>query len=83
METDQIIWNEQRYFLFGMKPGNQQLFLYDVLKHIHPGDVKDVEQQLRKSIDETSVYKAEFRIIRDDNEKVRWMNGYGWKNRCA
>lgn len=74
---DRVAWNEQHFYLLGLKPRSGKIAAADFLKHIHPDDLGRVEEELRKAIDETGVYEAEFRILRADTGECRWMRGYG------
>jgi PAS domain S-box-containing protein len=77
VETGNIIWNEQHYHLFGMRPGDRPLHFEDFTRYIHPDDLEAVHTGLRRAVEEPVVYQIEFRVIRADNGSIRWMSGYG------
>ena len=77
MITGKVIWNDQHFLLFGMKPEKHEMSPQDFIKRVYPEDSGNVQGSLTEAIEKTGVYKAEFRIKRDDNGEVRWMNGYG------
>lgn len=75
--TDTIIWNEQHYILLGLKPEESTKSSGFFLQYVHPEDRANVDAALKKAVESSGIYRAEFRIIRADNGQVHWMNGYG------
>lgn len=76
--ADSVLWNEQHYKVFGQKwDGGQPKQSADFTSRVHPEDREWVTALLHKAVEGTTPYLAEFRIIRADNERVRWMAGYG------
>lgn len=73
---DTIVWNEQHYYILGLQPDGKLQKAENFLRYLHPEDVGMVTDELTKAINETDIYRAEFRIIREDG-KVCWMSGYG------
>ena len=47
----------------------------DLRRNVHREDRKNVEQALRKALDETGIYDCEFRYIVNGKEKVLWSRG--------
>ncbi len=76
LATDEVFWNEQHFFLFGMKLLPQPMTPNAFLEHVHPDDLERIKALLKKAIEEKVVYEAKFRAVRDDGT-VRWMSGYG------
>ena len=75
LATDEVIWNNQHFALFGMEPKNP-VSAKDFFDHVHPDDREMVRARLEKTIKEKVLFEAEFRAVLDDGT-TRWMNGYG------
>ena len=76
VETGEVLWNEQHFRLFGMKPRKKALTTDDFFRHVHP-DFRDyVAAELKKSVDEKVPFDAEFCALLTGGE-TRWMSGYG------
>ena len=67
--------NEQYFQLLGAmaEPGKKSLDFF--LKFLHTDDYQRVHDELKKAIEE-GIYHSEFRIVRADNQQVKWMNVY-------
>lgn len=74
--TDEAYWNERHFLLLGMEPKLGPVDSDAFLSHVHPDDRGRIQEELRKTIEERTVYDAEFRAVRDDRI-IRWMSGYG------
>ncbi len=74
--TNEVYWNEQHFQLLGMTPIPNPLPAEVFINHLHPDDAESIKAQLQQAIAEGTLYDAEFRVVRDDQE-VRWMSGYG------
>ena len=74
---DRVVWNAQHYRLFGLEPREGELDSADFLRAVHPEDLAHVTERLREAVEQTGIYRADFRIIRADNGEVRWMSGFG------
>ncbi len=77
VRRQRVVWNAQHFRLFGLEPRPGELEPEDFLRAVHPGDLAYVSEQLREAVEETGIYRADFRIIRADNGEVRWMSGFG------
>lgn len=66
--------NEQYFQLLGVPEHGKKSFDF-FLEFLHPGDRKRVQNELNHAV-EDGVYHSEFRIIRADTHKERWMNVY-------
>ncbi|MBX3480527.1 MAG: PAS domain-containing protein [Caulobacter sp.] len=44
---------------------------------VHPDDREALQSQVAVALQETGVYRAEYRIVRPDNGQTRWMMGAG------
>jgi len=74
--TNEVYWNEQHFWLFGLEPHQQPLTPDEFTSHVHPDDLDRLLAQLQQTIREKVVYDAEFRAVRQDGT-IRWMSGYG------
>ncbi len=75
--TNKIVWNDQHYRLFGINHKEDSIEPEFFLEFICPEDLAYVKNQLAEVMGETGIYSAEFRIIRENDQAMRWMNGYG------
>ena len=72
-----VFWNEQHFRILGLEPLDDVLTVEFFLGFVHPEDQSFVAEHLRQAVEESGIYRAEFRVIRADNGAVRWMNGFG------
>jgi PAS domain S-box-containing protein len=73
--SDVIKRNEYTNNLIGIEPdtpSNMSFYGY-----IYPGDLESVRQQMQAAIEGLNIFQAEFRILRADNEQIRWVSSYG------
>jgi two-component system CheB/CheR fusion protein len=77
VETDRVVWNEQHYTMLGLLPNDKPVESAYFLQFVHAEDRESITRKLLEAVDTGGVYNAQFRIIRADNEEVRWMAGYG------
>lgn len=68
MRTNELIWSDQIYRIFGLEPGEIKPDYTAFLNFIHPDDVQKVSNAIQNSIDQKITYKVEHRIIRKDGE---------------
>jgi two-component system CheB/CheR fusion protein len=77
VSANTLKWNKQHFLMLGLDPQETEHELSYFLKFIHSEDLESVNSKLDKALREAGVFQAEFRIIRADNKKIRWMYGYG------
>jgi hypothetical protein len=70
--TGEIRWTDSAYALFGRPPG-AAVALADLHMHVLPDDVFDVEQFRAALLVDRRAAAAAFRIIRADDESVRYL----------
>ncbi len=75
--ADRMVWNDQHYFILGLKPDSGDKDTAYFTSFVHPEDIGLVTAELQQAVAKTGIYGAEYRIIREDNKEVRWMSGYG------
>jgi two-component system, chemotaxis family, CheB/CheR fusion protein len=76
LTTDQVFWNDQHFFLFGLRPRKTSVTPEEFFKYVHPDDRPRVREELQTAIREKSDFDTEFCIVRKDGT-TRWMSGYG------
>jgi len=74
---DKLMWNEQHYILLGIHPDADYKTTDYFLRFVHPNDKNKVEKALTHAVEQSGIYKAEFRVRRLDNNEMRWMSGFG------
>lgn len=83
LTSDELIWNKQQYLLLGLDPEKEKdkpKNLAYFLQFIYPKDLEKVEKNLRSAAEGVNeIYEDQFRIVRADNGKKRWMGRYGRK----
>ncbi|WP_205513262.1 PAS domain-containing sensor histidine kinase [Longitalea arenae] len=76
-ESDKIKLSDQVALLIGL-PGRQLSVAPDaLLEYIYPGDEQLVQEQLQNAFNGLNIFNTECRIIRADNQQVKWVNIYG------
>lgn len=74
--TDRVEWSSGHFELLGLRPGDVQPSYEAWASHVHPDDLPEVEQNLRKSMASHAEYRADFRVIWADGS-IHWMAGRG------
>ncbi|WP_408641815.1 CheR family methyltransferase [Spirosoma rhododendri] len=74
--TNEVVWNEQHFRLFGMEPQPNPISPSVYFTHVHPDDRERISRQLQEAIASRGVFDAEFCAVLDDGSQ-RWMSGYG------
>ena len=76
LASGEVLWNEQHFRLFGMKPRKKPMTTDDFFRHVHPDFREYVGGQLKKSVEKKVPFDVEFCAVLN-NGKTRWMSGYG------
>lgn len=76
VQRNSVIWNDQHYHLLGLTPDRKPKGVAEFMQYVHPEDHANVSEAMRHAVEESGLYKAEFRIVRT-NGAVRWMSGFG------
>lgn len=63
-------WSDELFRIYGYSPGEVEPTYELFLSHMHPEDSMAEKQALESAIDQSNVYKSEFRII-DKNGKIK------------
>lgn len=74
---DKVTWNQQHFLMLGLTPDEKLKSAPYFMNFVHDEDRGFVSGRLQKAIDTGQIFHAEFRIVRADNNSIRWMNGYG------
>ncbi|HVS97779.1 MAG TPA: CheR family methyltransferase [Puia sp.] len=76
VQYDTIVWNDQQYALLGLEGNNRTTNIALFLQFVHPDDLEAVHHELNTAVEETGVFRCEFRIRKADGGGIRWMCGY-------
>jgi PAS domain S-box-containing protein len=68
LETNQVIWSEETYRIFGLVPKSGSFDVAVVREMTHPDDREAVFARAKKAIDTTTRADCEHRIFRPDGE---------------
>ncbi|SFE89100.1 hybrid sensor histidine kinase/response regulator [Spirosoma endophyticum] len=74
--TNEVVWNEEHFRLFGMEPRPNPIHPDLFMDHVHPDERDRVSQLLQAAIASRGVFDTEFCARLDDGSE-RWMSGYG------
>ena len=73
LETNEVVWSDQLYDIFGVQPGQEMSGSFDgYLKRIHPDDREKVRDQVRAAIKVGQGFRGERRIVRPNGE-IRYV----------
>ena len=72
-----VNFSEQARNLFGTGEMPDTIGTNLILDHVYPADDEALRKQLAKALDGSYIFQSDFRIIRPDNQQVRWLNVYG------
>ena len=77
IQADEVTWNDRHFYLLGLEPdGGTKSSVY-FLEFVHRDDLQMISGNLMDAVERLDAFQAEFRIVRADNDAVRWMSGYG------
>ena len=69
LETNEIIWSDQLYEIFGVERGQENAGTFDgYLKRIHPDDRERVREQVQTAIKTGQGFRGDRRIVRPSGE---------------
>ena len=71
IQTNVIYWSDEIESLFGFPPGELEKNYEGWIKLIHPADVREVEDEIKKSLN-TGEYLQDFRVVRPDGS-IHWL----------
>ncbi|MFL5911731.1 MAG: response regulator [Gaiellaceae bacterium] len=77
IRRDRLEWSDELYRIFGLVPGQVDLTFDGVLERVHPEDSERVRRVVQASLERGEPFVIDFRIVRADNNQVRWMEGRG------
>jgi two-component system sensor histidine kinase/response regulator len=72
---DALIWDAQMHRVYGTDPANFSSTIADWRRTVLPADAPPVEAALQALISENHPFAVEFRIIRPDDGRTRWLQG--------
>jgi PAS domain S-box-containing protein len=71
------VWNERLHTILGHRPGTQ-LDAGAINRQVHPEDLEHVKSALRHAKENHAPFRCEHRIVRANDEVVRWISGSGF-----
>ncbi len=75
--TNTVIWSDETYRQFGLKPGTFSGRVEDASVRIHPDDQQRVGDMIRKVLDgKAQDYAAQYRVVRPDGT-LCWIDAHG------
>jgi len=76
--TNQLIWSRRHYEILGLEyPGHELGDYHTWIAHLHPEDRQEVLENYDQSLKKGKVYQGEYRIIRSDNQAIKWLGAIG------
>jgi len=63
--------------MLGLTPEDSPKPASYFIEFVHPEDKEYVKGKLEGTVEADDVFEAEFRIVRADDKRTRWVNGYG------
>ena len=72
MITNDLIWSDEAYRIFGFSPKDMSLTYEKFLEFVHPEDKEYVDKKWNSAMNREEEYNIEHRIIVDD--KIKWVN---------
>ncbi len=76
METDEVRWSDQTYYIMGYTPGDFDNPTGQFEKAVHPADWEDVDRTIEESVKTGKPFEKEHRIMWPDGT-VRYVLGKG------
>ncbi|MGL6283584.1 MAG: PAS domain-containing protein, partial [Microcoleaceae cyanobacterium] len=78
LPTNQLIWSRRHYEILGLEYPGHELGDYHIwMSHLHPEDRQEVLENYDQSLKKGEVYQGEYRIIRSDNQAIKWLGAIG------
>lgn len=78
MRSNEMLWSRSHYEMLGLKPNeSQRATLETWQERIHPDDRATIMVVAQKALESRSLYAHEYRVIRADNQAVRWLRVFG------
>jgi len=74
MVSDQVIWDDKQFELFGVQKVDGPIPLSTTIDAIHPDDRERLNNKAREVLEEGATAAEEFRIVHPDGS-VRWLLG--------
>ncbi|QYO64257.1 PAS domain S-box protein [Leptolyngbya sp. 7M] len=78
LTTGKAIWSEPHFTMLGYEPtptGEATEAMWS--ERLHPDDVERVSWEWQQSRQEHRLYRAEYRVIRADDQQIAWLTGLG------
>ena len=76
MDRNLLSWDENLRQLYGLSPGDRIAGYEDFLARIHPDDRLEVQEKIRKALEDGGDLNYEFRVVLPDG-RIRWIGDQG------
>ncbi|MGM0501094.1 MAG: PAS domain S-box protein [Bacillota bacterium] len=76
LDTEELIWNQEMYQMYGMSPTETEAGLDAWLKNIHPEDKERSRKELEAAIAQRKKFATEFRVIPEEGT-ARYVKAVG------
>ncbi|WP_404785926.1 PAS domain-containing protein [Altericista sp. CCNU0014] len=78
LQTEKRIWSEKHFTILGYPPnvtgeGSSEMWH----SRVHPDDVERIGQEVERARQTQSIFSLEHRIVRADNNQIRWLSVFG------
>jgi PAS domain S-box-containing protein len=78
LATNQLTWSPRHFEILGLVYCGQEQGDYQTWeKHLHPDDRQAALEIYDQRLQDGQIYQNEYRIIRADNQQVRWIGALG------
>jgi PAS domain S-box-containing protein len=75
--TNFLELSQEIRFIFGLQDSVTLNIMETWLDVVHPQDKKMMEEYVQECIINQSLFRKEYRIIRKNDEEIRWVDGWG------
>ncbi|NNN80575.1 PAS domain S-box protein [Vibrio sp. 11-4(1)] len=76
LKSGVLKWDDKMYELYGVQKGSK-LTVKDWEKALHPDDYEQATKAFNESLKTKDVFNAEFRIINQSTNQIRWIKAAG------
>ncbi len=78
LQTGEAAWSRSDFELLGYEPNPDGRATIEMWRsRIHPDDLERVTEEFDRAKREHAVFQPEYRIIRADDGRIRWLTGLG------
>lgn len=74
--TNQVLWSDELYRIFGYEPGKMDVTIENIRSHIHPDDLQIHDTILQQAVESQVYISAEYRLFRPD-QTLHYVSALG------